>query len=89
MKEFYRVLSPLGTLAFSELLPDPDYPRAKALIRMATPAGFWLKKKTGNFFHYTLIFEKEQLANKTSREVCSEPRRSGVAWERHSTLFRA
>jgi ubiquinone/menaquinone biosynthesis C-methylase UbiE len=59
MKEFYRVLSPSGTLAFSELLPDPDYPRARTLIQKAASAGFRLKKKVGNFFYYTLIFEKE------------------------------
>lgn len=59
MKEFYRVLRPSGTLAFSELLNDPDYPRAGTLIRKATSAGFRLKEKVGNFFYYTLIFEKE------------------------------
>lgn len=58
MREFHRVLSPSGTLAFSEFLWDPDYPRAGTLIRMATSAGFWLKKKAGNVFYYTLIFEK-------------------------------
>lgn len=60
MKEFHRVLSPSGTLAFSELLSDPDYPRAKTLMRKATSAGFCLRKKMGNFFNYTLVFEKEQ-----------------------------
>ena len=59
MKEFYRVLSPSGTLAFSELLHDPDYPRAGTLVREASSAGFRLKNKVGNFFYYTLIFEKE------------------------------
>ena len=58
MKEFNRVLSPSGTLAFSEFLQDPDYPRAGTLIKKAAPAGFRLKKKVGNFFYYTLIFEK-------------------------------
>lgn len=58
MKEFHRVLSTSGTLVFSELLFDPDYPRAKTLIRKANTAGFRLKKKIGNFFYYTLILEK-------------------------------
>lgn len=58
MREFFRVLSPSGTLAFSELLFDPDYPLAKTLVRWASQAGFRLKKKHGNFFSYTLIFEK-------------------------------
>jgi ubiquinone/menaquinone biosynthesis C-methylase UbiE len=57
MKEFHRVLSPSGTLAFSEFLWDPDYPRAKTLIRKAASAGFRLRKKVGNVFYYTLIFE--------------------------------
>jgi ubiquinone/menaquinone biosynthesis C-methylase UbiE len=35
MRGFYRVLSPSGTLAFSELLTDPDYPLAQTLIRQA------------------------------------------------------
>lgn len=59
MAGFYRVLSPAGTLAFSELLMDPDYPRASTLIRKAAHAGFRLKEKVGNAFYYTLIFQKE------------------------------
>lgn len=58
MQEFSRVLSPSGTLAFSEVLTDPDYPRARTLIRLAGTANFRLKKKLGNFFSYTLLFEK-------------------------------
>jgi ubiquinone/menaquinone biosynthesis C-methylase UbiE len=56
--EFYRVLSPGGVLAFSEILMDPDYPTAKKLIRLASSAGFKLKSKLGNFFSYTITFEK-------------------------------
>ena len=59
MQEFYRVLSPSGTLVFSELLFDPDYPRTQTLIRQANAARFRLKHKIGNFFYYTLIFEKD------------------------------
>jgi uncharacterized protein len=56
--EFYRVLSPEGTLAFSELLPDPDYPLARTLEKWAGQADFRLKEKQGNFFHYSLVFIK-------------------------------
>jgi ubiquinone/menaquinone biosynthesis C-methylase UbiE len=58
MKEFFRVLSPRGVLAFSEILMDPDYPTAKKLIRLANSAGFKLKSSLGNFFSYTITFEK-------------------------------
>ena len=58
MQEFHRVLSPSGTLVFSELLQDPDYPLASSVIRMAALAGFRLKRKVGSFFYYTLQFEK-------------------------------
>lgn len=58
MREFYRVLKPGGTLAFSELLFDPDYPRAGRLTRLAGAAGFRMREKIGSFFSYTIIFEK-------------------------------
>jgi ubiquinone/menaquinone biosynthesis C-methylase UbiE len=57
--EFYRVLAGDGKLIFSELFTDPDYPRASSLIRLVTAAGFKLYRKAGNFFYYTLIFEKD------------------------------
>ena len=59
LKELGRVLAPSGTLALSEVLLDPDYPCATALIRKAATAGFRLRKKVGNFFYYTLVFEKD------------------------------
>lgn len=58
IKEFYRVLSSSGILVFSELLFDPDYPRAKTLVRKATSRGFRLKRRVGTSFYYTLIFER-------------------------------
>jgi ubiquinone/menaquinone biosynthesis C-methylase UbiE len=59
LREFYRVLSTSGTLAFSELLTDPDYPLAQTLCSKARKTNFQLKKKLGSFFSYTLIFEKQ------------------------------
>jgi len=54
MREFYRVLTPEGTLAFSELLLDPDYPLTSTLVRLASSAGFRLRDRVGNVFYYTL-----------------------------------
>jgi ubiquinone/menaquinone biosynthesis C-methylase UbiE len=61
MREFYRVLSPQGTLSFTELLLDPDYPLAVSIERKAHSVGFRLKEKIGNFFYNSLIFEKNDL----------------------------
>jgi ubiquinone/menaquinone biosynthesis C-methylase UbiE len=58
LRELHRVLAPSGTIAFSELLLDPDYPLSSTLVRKATGAGFRLRKKVGGFFYYTLVFEK-------------------------------
>ena len=60
LREFHRVLTPSGTLAFSEVLLDPDYPLARTLVRQAGRADFRLKKKLGSFFAYTLVFEKQR-----------------------------
>jgi ubiquinone/menaquinone biosynthesis C-methylase UbiE len=67
LKEFHRVLSTTGILAFSEILMDPDYPRAQWLISLAVSAGFRLKNKIGGFFSYTITFEKDQEDNVTRR----------------------
>lgn len=58
MREFHRVLTQVGTLVFSELLLDPDYPLTGTLIRLASSAGFRLRDRIGNAFYYTLILEK-------------------------------
>ena len=57
MQEFHRVLSPSGTLVFSEVVLDPDYPLANTLVCLAASAGFRQRTKIGGFFYYTLIFE--------------------------------
>jgi ubiquinone/menaquinone biosynthesis C-methylase UbiE len=58
MREFHRVLAPGGSLSFSELLFDPDYPLARTLVRWAASAGFRPRRQTGNWLAYSLIFEK-------------------------------
>jgi ubiquinone/menaquinone biosynthesis C-methylase UbiE len=59
LEEFRRVLKPGGIMAFSELLMDPDYPRAQRLERLAAAAGFSPHSQSGNFFSYSLTFKKE------------------------------
>ncbi|MBN1266984.1 MAG: methyltransferase domain-containing protein [Anaerolineales bacterium] len=59
LAEFHRVLKPDGLLAFSELLLDPDYPLSRSLTNLVESAGFRLKRKAGNFFCYTLVFDKD------------------------------
>jgi ubiquinone/menaquinone biosynthesis C-methylase UbiE len=68
LQEFYRVLAPPGTLAFSELLPDPDYPLARTLTKWAAQANFRLSVKLGNFFVYTSVFEKGKTKNRSLRD---------------------
>lgn len=57
MQEFQRVLSPEGTLAFSEFFPDPDYPTRSRLVRKAARAGFKPLYLAGSWFAYTQVFE--------------------------------
>jgi ubiquinone/menaquinone biosynthesis C-methylase UbiE len=57
-REFHRVLSPGGILAFSELALDPDFPWAKTLIRQGTAAGFMLQSRYGSQLNYSLCFSK-------------------------------
>lgn len=61
MRDFHRILKPSGTLAFSELLMDPDYPLVSTLIRQAAQVGFRPKQKSGSFFSYTLVFDKSSI----------------------------
>jgi len=58
MHEFHRVLRHGGTLAFSEFLPDPDYPLPSTLNALGSEAGFRLKSRLGKLFYYTMIFDK-------------------------------
>ena len=56
--ELHRVLKPGGVLSISEELLDPDYPLAGTVVRWAGEAGFELAERHGNWFVYTLNFQK-------------------------------
>ena len=57
LNEFCRVLSPFGSVAFSEMLTEHVYPSVQTRIRLALKAQFQLKRKLGNF-SYTLAFDR-------------------------------
>jgi ubiquinone/menaquinone biosynthesis C-methylase UbiE len=55
---FARVLKPGGVLAFSELWPDPDYPRPAELEAWITPAGFEPITLERGFLSYYYVFRR-------------------------------
>ena len=56
--EVKRVLNDDGLLAIGELLPDPDYPRRKTVIKWCNAAGLDLAASCGGVLHYVLAFKK-------------------------------
>ena len=63
LREIMRVLKPGGTLAVTELLPDPDYPLRSTTIKICQRQGFILDDSTGNLWNYTVRFRKPQGGN--------------------------
>lgn len=59
LKELRRVLKPDGLLSITEFLPDPHYIMRRNLISLVERLDFSLIKKHGNFFCYTVNFQKE------------------------------
>jgi ubiquinone/menaquinone biosynthesis C-methylase UbiE len=57
--EMHRVLAAGGTLAFSEIVMDPDFPLSSTLIKRGLRSGFQLQQFHGNFLNYTLVFVKQ------------------------------
>lgn len=59
-REFGRVLKPTGEMAVSEILVDPDYPRANTVARWAAEAGLRPVRKIGNVWYYTLFLTRTE-----------------------------
>lgn len=57
-RELGRVLAPGGEIAVSEILVDPDYPRASTVARWAAQAGLRPVRKIGNVWYYTLFLAR-------------------------------
>jgi len=58
LREARRVLKPDGILSVTEFLPDTDYPRRSATIKLCQQEGFILDDNLGNFWNYTVRFRK-------------------------------
>ena len=58
LAELRRVLKTGGLLSVTEEFPDPDYPFAFETIRRVESAGFGLERWFGNFWRYTLNFQR-------------------------------
>lgn len=58
LKELYRVLRRDGSLSITELLPDPHYIMRRNLVPSVEEFGFIQIEKHGNFFCYTVNFQK-------------------------------
>ena len=58
LAELHRALKPGGVLSITEEFLDPDYPLASETIRRVEAAGFHLAERFGNFWLYTLNFER-------------------------------
>jgi ubiquinone/menaquinone biosynthesis C-methylase UbiE len=58
LREIYRVLKPGGIVSTTEEFLDPDYPRRATTINWAEKAGFKLVESFGNWWNYTLNFQR-------------------------------
>jgi ubiquinone/menaquinone biosynthesis C-methylase UbiE len=53
LQEIYRALKPGGVLSVTEVLPDPDFLRARTVIQLASAAGFQVRGRFGSLLSFT------------------------------------
>ena len=73
LSELHRVLRPRGSLSISEGFFDPDYRFAFETIRQVQQAGFEWVERFGNFWQYTVNFQKvpESFTRGNSPSTCA------------------
>ncbi len=58
LAEIFQALKPNGILSITEVVPDPDYQRKKAVLKLTDNVGFVLDSKYSKFLSYTMNFLK-------------------------------
>jgi ubiquinone/menaquinone biosynthesis C-methylase UbiE len=61
LAELRRVLKPDGVLSITEEFVDPDHLFSFEVIRLVETTGFRLKQRSGDFWVYTVNFEKAMM----------------------------
>jgi ubiquinone/menaquinone biosynthesis C-methylase UbiE len=60
LQEIHRALKPGGILSVSEIIFDPHYQSRRAILKLASPAGFREEAFFGNRFAFTVHLEKSK-----------------------------
>jgi hypothetical protein len=56
LAELHRVIKPGGVLSITEEFTDPDYRFPGETMRTVEAGGFFLERKRGNLWRYTINF---------------------------------
>lgn len=58
LKEIFAALKPGGILSITEIIADPHFQRRSKVCKVALEAGFIKNKMLGNYFAFTINFQK-------------------------------
>jgi ubiquinone/menaquinone biosynthesis C-methylase UbiE len=58
LREIFAALKPGGILSITEIFPDPHYQSRNTVRRLAEAVGFHFKHSYGNWWAFTMNFEK-------------------------------